>query len=182
MLKADRPPDIIVLSLVRDAAVQLLDRIGTRADVCVLIRDSQYIVEEIPDNLDSIKEDDPPDVGDMEVDEGRAKVVSFKDKLLGWVSNDNQKEDFDEDKFELIKRDVITGLEDGIPDIKFSERVHTWIQRSMAKTVIIKLLGWKIRFNNLVSKLNSMWKLNSSFQLMDLESLNFKQRRIMRKH
>ncbi|MBA0816773.1 hypothetical protein Gohar_001400 [Gossypium harknessii] len=29
------------------------------------------------------REDDPPNVGDMEVDEGRAKVVSFKDKLLG---------------------------------------------------------------------------------------------------
>ncbi|PPD81927.1 hypothetical protein GOBAR_DD21144 [Gossypium barbadense] len=116
------------------------------------------------------REDDPPDVGDMEVDEGRAKVVSFKDKLLGWVSNDNQEEDFDEDKFELIERDVITGLADGIPNVKFFERVHTWNQKSMAKTVIIKLLGWKIGFNNLISKLNSMWKLNGSFQLMDLKN------------
>lgn len=48
MLKADRPPNITVLSLVRDAAARLPDRMGTRADVCVLIRDSQYIVEETP--------------------------------------------------------------------------------------------------------------------------------------
>ncbi|KAK5771335.1 hypothetical protein PVK06_047533 [Gossypium arboreum] len=91
------------------------------------------------------QEDDPQNVGDME-------------------------EDFDEDKFELVEGDVITRLVDGIPAIKFSERVYTWIQRSMAKTVIIKLLGWKIGFNNFVSKLNSMWKLNRSFQLMDLEN------------
>ncbi|KAH1083096.1 hypothetical protein J1N35_022857 [Gossypium stocksii] len=116
------------------------------------------------------QEDDPQDVGDMEVDKGRVKVVSFKDKLLGWVSNDYYQKDFDEDKFELIEGDVITRLVDGIPDIKFSERVHTWIQRSMTKMVIIKLIGQKIRFNNLVSKLNSMWKPNCSFQLMDLEN------------
>ncbi|MBA0704936.1 hypothetical protein Golax_017158 [Gossypium laxum] len=49
MLKADRPPNIIVLSLVRDAAALLWDRMGIGADFCVLIRDSQYIVEEIPE-------------------------------------------------------------------------------------------------------------------------------------
>ncbi|XP_022743419.1 uncharacterized protein LOC111294393 [Durio zibethinus] len=47
MLKADRPPNITVLSLARDAAARLPAGMGTRADVCVLIRDSQYIVEEI---------------------------------------------------------------------------------------------------------------------------------------
>ncbi|GMI84726.1 NUCLEAR FACTOR KAPPA-B-BINDING-LIKE PROTEIN 1 [Hibiscus trionum] len=49
MLRADRPPNITVLSLVRDAAARLPDRMGTRADVCVLVRDSQYIMEEISD-------------------------------------------------------------------------------------------------------------------------------------
>lgn len=47
MLKADRPPDITVLSLVRDAAARLPSGVGTRADICVLIRDSQYIVDDI---------------------------------------------------------------------------------------------------------------------------------------
>ncbi|XWS66967.1 hypothetical protein CRYUN_Cryun05aG0245700 [Craigia yunnanensis] len=47
MLKADRPPNITVLSLVRDAAARLPAGMGTRADVSVLIGDSQYIVEEI---------------------------------------------------------------------------------------------------------------------------------------
>ncbi|TYI46557.1 hypothetical protein E1A91_D13G114400v1 [Gossypium mustelinum] len=43
MLKADRPPNIIILSLVRDAAALLRDRMGIGANFCVLIRDSQYI-------------------------------------------------------------------------------------------------------------------------------------------
>lgn len=49
MLKQDRPPHVTILCLVRDAAARLPGSIGTRADVCTLIRDSQYIVEDIPD-------------------------------------------------------------------------------------------------------------------------------------
>ncbi|CAN1145682.1 Nuclear factor related to kappa-B-binding protein [Linum perenne] len=49
MLKRDRPPHVTILCLVRDAASRLPGSIGTRADVCTLIRDSQYIVEEVPD-------------------------------------------------------------------------------------------------------------------------------------
>lgn len=49
MLKRDRPPHVTILCLVRDAAARLPGSIGTRADVCTLIRDSQYIVEEVSD-------------------------------------------------------------------------------------------------------------------------------------
>mgnify|MGYP006973823198 CR=1 FL=1 len=49
MLKSDRPPHVTILCLVRDAASRLPGGIGTRADVCSLIRDSQYIVEEVSD-------------------------------------------------------------------------------------------------------------------------------------
>ncbi|VFQ98122.1 unnamed protein product [Cuscuta campestris] len=49
MLKRDRPPHVTILCLVRDAASRLPGSIGTRADVCTLIRDSQYIVEEVSD-------------------------------------------------------------------------------------------------------------------------------------
>uniref|UniRef100_A0A2P2M560 DEUBAD domain-containing protein n=1 Tax=Rhizophora mucronata TaxID=61149 RepID=A0A2P2M560_RHIMU len=47
MLKRDRPPHVTILCLVRDAAARLPGSIGTRADVCTLIRDSQYIVEDV---------------------------------------------------------------------------------------------------------------------------------------
>ncbi|KAM1148917.1 hypothetical protein ACFX2B_029273 [Malus domestica] len=49
MLKRDRPPHVTILCLVRDAAARLPGSIGTRADVCTLIRDSQYIVEDVSD-------------------------------------------------------------------------------------------------------------------------------------
>lgn len=49
MLKPDRPPHVTVLCLVRDAAARLPGSIGTRADVCTLLRDSQYIVDTVSD-------------------------------------------------------------------------------------------------------------------------------------
>ncbi|KAI8573808.1 hypothetical protein RHMOL_Rhmol01G0304300 [Rhododendron molle] len=49
LLKRDRPPHVTILCLVRDAAARLPGSIGTRADVCTLLRDSQYIVEEVSD-------------------------------------------------------------------------------------------------------------------------------------
>jgi|UniRef100_A0A2N9H0B1 nuclear factor related to kappa-B-binding protein len=50
MLKRDRPPHVTILCLVRDAAARLPGSIGTRADVCTLIRDSQYIVEDVSES------------------------------------------------------------------------------------------------------------------------------------
>ncbi|CAI0545218.1 unnamed protein product [Linum tenue] len=49
MLKRDRPPHVTILCLVRDAAARLPGSIGTRADVCTLIRDSQFVVEDVSD-------------------------------------------------------------------------------------------------------------------------------------
>ncbi|PSR86648.1 Nuclear factor related to kappa-B-binding protein [Actinidia chinensis var. chinensis] len=49
ILKHDRPPHVTILCLVRDAAARLPGSMGTRSDVCTLIRDSQYIVEDVSD-------------------------------------------------------------------------------------------------------------------------------------
>nr|GEV61743.1 hypothetical protein [Tanacetum cinerariifolium] len=43
MLKQGRPSDVSILCLVRDATTRLPEDIGTRADVCTLIRDSQKL-------------------------------------------------------------------------------------------------------------------------------------------
>lgn len=48
-LKPDRPGYLTLLSLTRDAAARLPDGVGTRADICQLVRDSQYIVESASD-------------------------------------------------------------------------------------------------------------------------------------
>lgn len=49
MLTADRPPYVAVLCLVRDAAARLPASVGTRANVCTLIWDLGYIVEDLSD-------------------------------------------------------------------------------------------------------------------------------------
>ena len=50
LLKPERPPYITLLALVRDAAARLEDGVGTRLDICDLLKDSQYINENISDN------------------------------------------------------------------------------------------------------------------------------------
>lgn len=43
LLVSDRPPFVTILSLVRDAAARLPNGEGTRADICELLKDSQYL-------------------------------------------------------------------------------------------------------------------------------------------
>ena len=50
LLKIERPPYITLLALVRDAAARLEDGVGTRLDICDLLKDSQYINENISEN------------------------------------------------------------------------------------------------------------------------------------
>ena len=50
LLKQDRPSFITILALVRDAASKLQDGVGTRADICDLLKDSQYINENLLDS------------------------------------------------------------------------------------------------------------------------------------
>ncbi|CAI2359723.1 unnamed protein product [Moneuplotes crassus] len=48
-LKGDRPPIVTILCLVRDAAARLPDGVGTRADICTLLRCSQYFEQKSSD-------------------------------------------------------------------------------------------------------------------------------------
>ncbi|CAG2163579.1 unnamed protein product [Oppiella nova] len=49
LLVNDRPPFVTLLSLVRDAAARLPNGEGTRADICELLKDSQYLLPTISD-------------------------------------------------------------------------------------------------------------------------------------
>jgi len=49
VMKSDRPPYVTILSLARDAAARLPDGVGTRADLCALMKESQYIVDKVSD-------------------------------------------------------------------------------------------------------------------------------------
>lgn len=55
LLKTDRPPCVTLLSLVRDAAAKLPRGFGTRNDICELLKESQYIKPDMPDeNLSAV--------------------------------------------------------------------------------------------------------------------------------
>jgi hypothetical protein len=50
LLKSDRPSYVTILCLGRDAAARLPDGVGTRADICDLLKDSQYVNERLSDS------------------------------------------------------------------------------------------------------------------------------------
>ena len=50
LLKNDRPAIVTLLSLVRDAACKLPNGFGTRNDICLLLKESQYINIEVKDD------------------------------------------------------------------------------------------------------------------------------------
>lgn len=72
--------------------------------------------------------------------------ISYKAKLMGVQGGPNPMSDMDED-FNLQEGDVVTKMVDGVPSITFSNRVQQYIEKKMALTIVVKLLGKKIRFN-----------------------------------
>ncbi|KAB0799407.1 hypothetical protein PPYR_07287 [Photinus pyralis] len=51
VLNADRPNYVTILTLVRDATARLPNGEGTRADICELLKSSQYLSTNVPDNV-----------------------------------------------------------------------------------------------------------------------------------
>lgn len=50
LLKDNRPPQVSIGSLTRDAAARLPDFVGTRFDVAILLLESQYIADNVDEN------------------------------------------------------------------------------------------------------------------------------------
>ncbi|PPD67060.1 hypothetical protein GOBAR_DD36062 [Gossypium barbadense] len=100
----------------------------------------------------AIKSDDPT------VEENGRKLlevvmakVSYKNTLIRSSTTSDSPQNVED--FELQEGDVMTEMIDGILSITFSERVHKFIERKMATTIIVKLLGQKITFNALLNKI-----------------------------
>ena len=95
MLEFDRPAHVTILCLVRDAAARLPGGVGTRADVCTLLKDSQYFVQETPEAqlnqvvsgaMDRLHYEKDPCV----------RFIPDK-KLWVYLHRDRREEDFDAD-------------------------------------------------------------------------------------
>ncbi|MFQ6650061.1 hypothetical protein Gotur_022538 [Gossypium turneri] len=119
------------------------------------------------------RQTDPSDLDDlivdengMQVDNSKEQKMSWKDKLLGNASHGKSQI---REEFRLLEGDAKVKTVDRIPSLTFSKRVHKHIERDMAKTMIIKLMGRRIAFHTLLGKIQSLWQPKNLIQLMDLE-------------
>lgn len=114
-----------------------------------------------------LREDDPPDGGgeDVTMEEAFERSMSFKECMVGSTGGKHNESMVQEDEYiALIKGDVQKDWIDRVPSICFLERVHTLIEKkNMVKTVVLKLLGRKIRYTALWNKICALWKLSQDF-------------------
>ncbi|MBA0828656.1 hypothetical protein Goarm_013303, partial [Gossypium armourianum] len=91
--------------------------------------------------------------------------VSWQDKLVGNVEERGLEDEVVvESKFEIGEDDYTISTEDKYPKITFSKRIHEWIDRIMAKTVVVRLFGKKkISYKALVGRLQSLHDLTGRF-------------------
>ncbi|XP_039017362.1 uncharacterized protein LOC120148266 [Hibiscus syriacus] len=123
MLKRDRPPHVTILCIVRDAAARLPGSIGTRADVCTLIRDSQYIVEDVSDAQVNQVVSGALDRLHYE----RDPCVQFDGERKLWVylHREREEEDFEDDgtsstkKWKRQKKDTMEQTDEGAVTVAF---------------------------------------------------------------
>ncbi|KAK9169143.1 hypothetical protein Syun_001283 [Stephania yunnanensis] len=123
MLKRDRPPHVTILCLVRDAASRLPGSIGTRADVCTLIRDSQYIVEDVSDAQVNQVVSGALDRLHYE----RDPCVQFDGERKLWVylHREREEEDFEDDgtsstkKWKRPRKEVVEQPDTGTVSVAF---------------------------------------------------------------
>ncbi|KAK7261420.1 hypothetical protein RIF29_27730 [Crotalaria pallida] len=102
MLKRDRPPHVTILCLVRDAAARLPGSIGTRADVCTLIRDSQYIVEDVSDA--QINQVVSGALDRLHYERDPCVQFDGERKLWVYLHRDREEEDFEDDGTSSTKK------------------------------------------------------------------------------
>lgn len=125
MLKRDRPPHVTILCLVRDAAARLPGSIGTRADVCTLLRDSQYIVEDVSDAQVNQVVSGALDRLHYE----RDPCVQFDGERKLWVylHREREEEDFEDDgtsstkKWKRPKKEAAEPFEQGAVTVAYHE-------------------------------------------------------------
>ncbi|KAL4353660.1 hypothetical protein GQ457_06G023040 [Hibiscus cannabinus] len=74
------------------------------------------------------------------------------------------------DDIVVLDEDVVVDESGPYTIIKFSERVHDAVDRSLGQTVIVRLLGRQIGYRMLWNRIKAMWVPQGQFQLVDLEN------------
>ncbi|KAL4378879.1 hypothetical protein GQ457_02G015220 [Hibiscus cannabinus] len=108
-------------------------------------------------------------------DPSRASIVSppsYKDTLMasGSPHLTSTAAFTDNEEITLVDGDVTRSMVDGLISIVFSERVQALAVKNFDLTVVVKLLGRRIGYNTLRSRLLDMWTPTEAFRLMDIEN------------
>ncbi|KAK8556925.1 hypothetical protein V6N12_003314 [Hibiscus sabdariffa] len=77
---------------------------------------------------------------------------------------------FDDEDVEILEGDVSRSLVDSIISIDFSDRVRSLAEKSLDQTLVVKLLGHRIGYNTLRTKIYEIWKPQQALRLMDIEN------------
>ncbi|KAK8495559.1 hypothetical protein V6N11_008786 [Hibiscus sabdariffa] len=106
----------------------------------------------------------PPSIGQ--------RPFSYKVALLG--PNIDQVHDDDDtqedDDIDLLEGDVIRITANGMASIDFSTRIQTLAEKIFNQTVVVKLLGRKLGYTVLQTKVLDLWKPTEQVQIMDIEN------------
>ncbi|KAL4341700.1 hypothetical protein GQ457_08G018670 [Hibiscus cannabinus] len=96
--------------------------------------------------------------------------VSFRDMLVGENHIESEKKSLDDLDVVVTEGDVRLMNDGPIPEIMFSDQVHDAIDKKLANSVIIRLLGKSIGYRALLNRIHSLWNLSGEFCLIDLDN------------
>ncbi|XP_020585423.1 uncharacterized protein LOC110028063 [Phalaenopsis equestris] len=171
MLKPDRPPHVTVLCLVRDAAARLPGGIGTRADVCTLIRDSQYVVEDVSDS--QVNQVISGALDRLHYERDPCVQFDGERKLWVYLHGDREEEDFEDDgtsSTKKWKRQRKEHLNTVLSDVNMNEKgelfcddmrpkrenIHSYVDAACSEIHTSNSIDWGVsRENQMVCQENS---------------------------
>jgi nuclear factor related to kappa-B-binding protein len=104
MLLPDRPPHVTILCLVRDAAARLPATTGTRADVCTLLRDSQYLNCEEVNKEVAINQVVSGALDRLHYERDPCVLYDNDKKLWTYLHRGREEEDFEDDGTSSTKK------------------------------------------------------------------------------
>ncbi|KAL4325050.1 hypothetical protein GQ457_11G008270 [Hibiscus cannabinus] len=98
--------------------------------------------------------------------------ASYKDTLIAYDTSKSATGNVftDNEEVKLVEGDVTRSTVDGLISIVFSERVQALAVKNFDLTVVVKLLGRRIGYNTLRTRLLDLWKPFEAFRLMDIEN------------
>ncbi|KAK8562007.1 hypothetical protein V6N12_049062 [Hibiscus sabdariffa] len=110
--------------------------------------------------------------GILDQDRTVPKAFSYKESLMktSLAIPSESEELIDEDDIVIEEGDIMRSDINGVISIDFSDRILSLVEKSLELTVVVKLLGRRIGYNTLHTKIYELWKPSQPIRLMDIEN------------